>query len=131
MNSETTVEILTEQQNTLLFVDDEPNILAALRRLFRPLGYRIFIAESGAQGLEIFDSETIDLVISDMRMPVTSGMQILKALRRAGRDVPFILLSAFGDEATRAEAEALGAVFVAKPFDLNVLRAAVHRLFAD
>ena len=52
------------QQLTLLCVDDETNILSALKRLFRPQGYRIFTAESGREGLEILERESVDLVIS-------------------------------------------------------------------
>ena len=66
---------------TLLFVDDEPGILSALRRLFRPHGYRIFIAEGGAAGLEVLEKEQIDLVISDMRMPEMDGATFLKEVR--------------------------------------------------
>ena len=62
---------------TLLCVDDEPNILSSLRRLFRPCGYRVLVAESGAQGLDILRSEPVDLVISDMRMPHMDGAQFL------------------------------------------------------
>jgi response regulator RpfG family c-di-GMP phosphodiesterase len=62
---------------TLLCVDDEPNILSALRRLFRANGYRVLTAESGALGLEVLEKEQVDLVISDMRMPVMDGARFL------------------------------------------------------
>lgn len=58
---------------TLLFVDDESSILNSLRRLFRPLGYKIFTAESGAAGLELIERERVDLVIFDMRMMAPSS----------------------------------------------------------
>lgn len=121
MNSETTTEILTEQQTTLLFVDDEPNILAALRRLFRPLGYRIFIAESGAQGLEIFNSETIDLVISDMRMPVMDGAQFLEQVRMKSPDTVRILLTGYADISSTIDAINKGQIYryIAKPWEDN------------
>lgn len=67
-----------EKLATILFVDDEINILASLKRLFRPFGYRIFTAESGVQGLEIMDREAVDLVVSDMRMPEMNGAQFLE-----------------------------------------------------
>src|SRR4030065_2843262 len=81
--SETQVEPAQQAaaEATLLFVDDEANILASLKRLFRPLGYRIFTAESGAQGLEIIERETVDLVVSDMRMPEVNGAQFLEKVR--------------------------------------------------
>ena len=110
-----------ELQATLLFVDDEPNILSALRRLFRPLGYRIFIAESGAQGLEIFDSETIDLVISDMRMPVMDGAQFLEQVRLKSPDTIRILLTGYADISSTIDAINKGQIYryIAKPWEDN------------
>jgi DNA-binding response OmpR family regulator len=67
-----------------------------------------------------------DLVISDVRMPVSSGLQVLRGLRRAGVSIPFIVLTAFGDEPTRREAERLGACYLEKPFDLEHLRGTVR-----
>lgn len=74
------------------------------------------------------DDESVDLVVSDLRMPFSSGLDILRALRRSGNVVPFILLSAFGDEETRAEAEGLSALFLVKPFDLVELRQSVRQM---
>ena len=110
-----------ELQATLLFVDDEPNILSALRRLFRPLGYRIFIAESGAQGLEIFDSEAIDLVISDMRMPVMDGAQFLEQVRLKSPDTVRILLTGYADISSTIDAINKGQIYryIAKPWEDN------------
>ena len=68
----------------------------------------------------------VDLVISDHRMPVSSGLQVLKGLRDAGWSLPFILLSAFGDEHLRSEAARLDAIFLAKPFELEALRIIVR-----
>ena len=57
----------------ILVVDDERNILMALKRLLHRQGYRIFLAGGGEEGLEILARESIDLVISDMRMPSMDG----------------------------------------------------------
>jgi len=84
-------------QPTLLFVDDEPGILSALRRLFRPHGYRIFVAEGGAAGLEVLAKEEIDLVISDMRMPEMDGATFLKEVRSRWPNVMRILLTGYAD----------------------------------
>lgn len=110
-----------EAQLTLLFVDDEPNILSALRRLFRPLGYRIFTAEGGAQGLEIFDKETIDLVISDMRMPVMDGAQFLEQVRLKSPDTIRILLTGYADISSTIDAINKGQIYryIAKPWEDN------------
>ncbi len=59
----------------ILCVDDEPNILSSLRRLFHPQHYKVLTAESGAAGLAILQQQPVDLVISDMRMPHMNGAQ--------------------------------------------------------
>lgn len=68
-----------------------------------------------------------DLIITDMRMPVASGLDAVARLRRVDRTTPVILITAFGDEATHGAAERLGAHVFDKPFDLEDLRmAALH-----
>jgi CheY-like chemotaxis protein len=72
--------------------------------------------------------ESFDLIISDIRMPVCSGLRIVEALRRAGWPTPMVLMTAFGDEHTRAQATDLRAVLLDKPFDLDDLTSVVVRL---
>lgn len=106
---------------TLLFVDDEPSILSALRRLFRPHGYRILIAESGAAGLEILDKEAVDLVISDMRMPEMDGATFLKHVRQRWPQVMRILLTGYADITSTVAAINEGEIYryISKPWDDN------------
>ncbi len=70
----------------------------------------------------------VDLIVSDIRMPICSGLQILQGLREAHWHIPVILMTAFGDDATRARAEKLGAILFDKPFDIDDLRTAVQSL---
>jgi response regulator RpfG family c-di-GMP phosphodiesterase len=118
----------------LLFVDDEPGILSALRRLFRPHGYRIFIAEGGAAGLKILEKEAIDLVISDMRMPEMDGAAFLKEVRRRWPKVMRILLTGYADITSTVAAINQGEIYryIAKPWDDNeivtIVREAIERL---
>ncbi|MGO9837936.1 MAG: response regulator [Polyangiaceae bacterium] len=65
------------------------------------------------------------MIVSDIRMPICSGLQILAAMRDARWRTPVILMTAFGDETTRRHAESLDAVLVDKPFEMDDLRAAV------
>lgn len=113
---------------TLLFVDDEPNILAALRRLFRPLGYRIFIAEGGAQGLEVIANEKVDLVISDMRMPEMDGAQFLEQVRLKSPDTVRILLTGYADISSTIAAINKGQIYryIAKPWEDNDISLSVR-----
>ena len=107
--------------HSLLFVDDEPGILSALRRLFRPHGYRIFIAEGGAAGLEVLEKEQLDLVISDMRMPEMDGATFLKEVRGRWPNVMRILLTGYADITSTVAAINQGEIYryISKPWDDN------------
>ena len=72
--------------------------------------------------------EAIDLIVSDIRMPVASGLRIVEALRTIHCWTPVILMTAFGDDATRAQAEMLGTLLFDKPFEVDDLRAAARSL---
>lgn len=69
-----------------------------------------------------------DLLISDVRMPVYSGLAILEGLRDAGWKTPVILMTGFGDEGVRTRAEELGAIMIDKPFDVDDLRTAALKI---
>lgn len=121
------------KQPTLLCVDDEPNILSALRRLFRPAGYRILIAGSGAEGLELMSSESVDLVISDMRMPEMDGARFLAQVRAQYPDAIRILLTGYADIESTVAAINQGEIYryISKPWDehhvLLVVKEALER----
>ena len=104
---------------TLLFVDDEPNILSALRRLFRPLGYKIHTAEGGSEGLALLEQEPVDLVISDMRMPNMDGAQFLEQVRQKWPGTMRILLTGHADVSSTIAAINKGEIhrYIAKPWD--------------
>lgn len=119
--------------STLLFVDDEPGILSALRRLFRPHGYQILIAEGGAAGLAILEETHVDLVISDMRMPEMDGATFLKAVRQRWPDTVRILLTGYADVTSTVSAINEGEIYryISKPWDdteiVNTVRDALGR----
>ncbi|WP_296001231.1 HD domain-containing phosphohydrolase [Rugamonas sp.] len=106
---------------TLLCVDDEPNILSALRRLFRARGYRVLLADSGAQGLAILEQEAVDLVISDMRMPEMDGARFLAQVRQRWPDTLRLLLTGYSDIQSIQDAINCGEIYryITKPWDDN------------
>lgn len=118
---------------TLLFIDDEANILAALERLFWPLGYTILTAESGAEALNLLEQQTVDLVISDMRMPQMTGAEVLEQIRGKWPDVVRILLTGYSDLNLTIAAINRGEIYryIAKPWDDNdivlIVRDALER----
>ena len=106
---------------TVLCVDDEPNILSALRRLFRPEGYRVLVAESGAAGLAILEQEKVNLVISDMRMPEMDGAKFLEHVRQRWPDTVRLLLTGYSDVSSILAAINRGEIYryITKPWDDN------------
>ncbi len=113
---------------TLLCVDDESNILSSLRRLFRPEGYRVLVAPSGADGLRLLESEAIDLVISDMRMPEMDGASFLAQVRARWPDAVRILLTGYADMASTVAAINQGEIYryISKPWDDDDVRLIVR-----
>lgn len=115
----------TAQGFTLLFVDDEANILSSLRRLFRPHGYRILTADGGEAALAVLETESVDLVVSDMRMPGMSGAALLATIRQRWPDVTRILLTGYADMQSMIEAINVAGIsrYIAKPWeDQDILR---------
>lgn len=112
--------------------DDEMRLIVV--SALRSDGYDVREALDGKQLLAQMAAEhlspgaTVDLVISDIRMPGCSGLQILERLRDAHWTAPMILMTAFGDDETRAQAAQLGAILFDKPFAIDDLRTAVLNL---
>lgn len=136
MNQET---LPSGNNATLLFIDDEANILASLKRLFRPLGYTILTAESGAEALALLEQQPVDLVISDMRMPQMNGAEVLEQIRGKWPDTVRILLTGYADLNSTIAAINRGEIYryVSKPWEDNeivlIVRDALERkqLLAD
>jgi response regulator RpfG family c-di-GMP phosphodiesterase len=118
---------------TILCVDDEPNILAALRRLFRRENYRVLCAASAAAGLALLEEEQVDIVISDMQMPEINGTEFLERVRQRWPRTTRLLLTGHADVASTIGAINRGEIYryITKPWDehamLLVIRDALER----
>jgi CheY-like chemotaxis protein len=120
----------------VLLAEDDGEMRNIVREALRGDGYDVVEAEHGGRMLvEVaarlkanVDSDSLDLIVSDIRMPVCTGLQIVAALREAHWRTPVILMTAFGDEATRRHAESLAVVLFEKPFDIDDLRTAAANL---
>jgi response regulator RpfG family c-di-GMP phosphodiesterase len=123
----------TPPSYTLLLVDDESAVLGALRRLFRTPGYRVLQATSGEDALAVLAVETVDLVISDMRMPEMDGAQLLDQVRQRYPAVTRLLLTGYADIHSTIAAINRGEIqrYIAKPWDdadlLLIVRDALAR----
>lgn len=112
---------------TLLFVDDEANILSSLNRLFRPEGYRILTAPGGAKGLELLQSEPVDLVISDMRMPEMDGAAFLEQVAQRWPRVVRLILTGYADIGSTIAAVNKAGIYryLQKPWEDNDIKLTV------
>ena len=124
MEDNTKSSSVSGTQNTpakprILCVDDEPNILSSLRRLFRGKGYEILVANSGQEGLTLLETEPIDLIISDMRMPVMDGTAFLEKVRARWPDTLRLLLTGYADIQSTIDAINRGEIYryITKPWD--------------
>src|SRR6476620_607431 len=112
----------------LLIVDDELGMRQFLTHLFQREGHVVRVAENGHVALEQLQQEAPDLIISDIRMPDMSGVELLRAARELHPDVEVIMMTAFANVDTAREAFLLGAYdFVQKPFDNDLLKETVAR----
>ncbi|TVQ91918.1 MAG: sigma-54-dependent Fis family transcriptional regulator [Deltaproteobacteria bacterium] len=101
---------------TILVVDDDPSNRVTLERLLRREGYDVSHAESGRQAMENLREQAVDLVLTDLKMPGMSGLDLLKAVRAVDPEVEVVVMTAYGTVETAVEAMKEGAYdFVAKP----------------
>ena len=90
-------------RQTILVVEDDPGLLATLEFNLEASGYRALSASDGATALDIRRSNSVDLIILDLSLPVMGGMQVCKALRESGDIVPIVMLTAWHGEGQRVD----------------------------
>jgi DNA-binding NtrC family response regulator len=103
---------------SILVVDDERNIRRTLRMVLEAEGYAVLEAESAEQGLEVLQSEPVDLGVFDIRLPGMDGLALLSRARELWRDLPVIMISGHADTSDVVDAVKRGATdFFSKPVD--------------
>lgn len=123
-----------ERAYRVVVAEDDPEMRGLLASALRGDGYTVVEVDSG---LALIDAvriahakpESVDLLVSDIRMPGATGLEVAQTVRRLGWSIPVLLVTAFGDEETLNRAVAGGATMViSKPLDLDDLRIAVRHL---
>jgi two-component system NtrC family response regulator len=118
--------------NTILVVDDEPNYLIVISELLKEENYEVLTAPSGEDGLKIVEETDLDLVLTDMRMPGMGGLEFLKSTKKHNKDLPVIMVTAFGEVEKAVVAMKAGAYnYLSKPFNneellMNIRKAIDH-----
>ncbi len=122
---------LQKASRTLLLVDDEHNILSALKRLLRRDGYHILTANSAQEGLEVLARNQVDVILSDQRMPGMNGVEFLRTAKITYPDTVRIVLSGYTELQSVTDAINEGAVyrFLTKPWEDQQLRDHIEEAF--
>ncbi len=113
----------------ILLVDDDRTFRLSTAELLSHEGYKVVLAADGREAATALETEPIDLMLLDLRMPGVDGLKVVEALRALGRRVPILMISGFGTVESAVEALHLGADdFLTKPVDPDVLSARVAEL---
>lgn len=109
-------------RSSILVVDDELPIRQIIQKILTREGYRVVMAKDGQAALTCLGKRRFDCLVVDVKMPGVDGLELLRRAQSLLKDVPVILLTAYGTAASAREAMALGVYeFVAKPFDNKLL----------
>lgn len=122
----------TDNKQTILIVDDEPHVLAVTSRMLTGCGYKIFSTNNATEALEIVENEPVDLIISDLQMPVISGIELLTIMREKYNWIPRIAITGFNDLNSITTTVNNGNIFklIIKPFSSSDIRDAVSEAIA-
>jgi CheY-like chemotaxis protein len=120
----------------VMLAEDDPEMRSLVAEALRKDGHEIIEAGDGGQMLQRLEeilhhdhsSTSVDIIVTDHRMPVCTGLDVVERLAHARWRIPCILMTAFGDEEVRWRAESAGATLIDKPLSLQQLREAVARL---
>ena len=106
---------------TILVVDDEPNSLFAICQLLTEEGYRVIPAENGKKALRTLETDPVNIILTDEKMPDLSGMELLSEVKKVDPHIPVILITAYGSVSMAVEALKEGAFYFFEKPILNKL----------
>jgi putative nucleotidyltransferase with HDIG domain len=120
-----------QDQRTVLFVDDEVNILKAVQRLLRPEEMTVLCASTGEEALEILSKTKTQVVVTDQRMPEMSGVDLLSSVRQRHPDIVRMMLTGYTEMNVAVEAINRGEIYrlITKPWNDDELRATIRQAF--
>jgi DNA-binding NtrC family response regulator len=118
--------------DNILVIDDEQSLLDLLAVVFKKEGYGVWTALSAAEGFATLEKQNIDLVVTDIKMPETDGMEVLRHVCEKHPGVPVVMITAYGSVTQAVETLKAGALdYVVKPFDVEELKIIVKRGLAE
>ncbi|MEA1899170.1 MAG: sigma-54 dependent transcriptional regulator [Thermodesulfobacteriota bacterium] len=120
------------QTQPILVVDDEPDMRIALTHALSHSGYSVESASSGLEALEKFEADEFSLIITDVKMPGMSGIEVLGKVKKMSPKIPVIMITAYGTINDAVEAMQQGASdYILKPFSTEILEAAIKKVYIN
>ncbi|HEW81067.1 MAG TPA: sigma-54-dependent Fis family transcriptional regulator, partial [Nitrospirae bacterium] len=117
---------MAESKGKILVVDDEKSMREILQIFLENEGYSVSVASNGAAAIEDIKKDIFDLIITDMKMPKASGLDLLKSTKQVSPDTIVVIITAFGNTDSAVEAMKLGAYdYLQKPFQMDEIRLVV------
>ena len=120
--------VKSNRQKTILLADDDVNLRRVLEFQLTEAGYKVLTAQDGAEALRIFTDNDCDCVITDLRMPKLSGLELLENIKTESAEIPVIVITAFGEVETAVTAMKAGAFdYINKPFNRDEILLTIER----
>jgi len=120
------------EKKRILVVDDEQNSREGLTKILIKEGYEVVAAESGQTALAKAKKQEFDLIITDLRMPEITGIDVLEKIREKKPDIGVIIVTAYGEVNSYLKAMTLGAFeYLNKPIKLDELRRVIHKALSQ
>ena len=114
-----------------MIIEDDEAMRSLLEDFFEEEGFETDSASNGADALRILSKDPLDLIVTDIRMPGLTGLDILPGLRRLKPETPIIVMTAFGSEDVRRRSLERGATtYLEKPIHLSQLRTLIHEMIS-
>ncbi len=115
--------------STILLIDDDQSLLRVTEFQLKDAGYTVRTANDGDKGWELFHSETVDLVLTDINMPGMDGLKLIRRIRRQNKDIPIIIMTAYGSLDNAIQSTQSGADdYLTKPFSFDALQFSIKKV---
>ena len=116
----------------ILVVDDEEGARELFYTILSDEGYDVTLANNGEEALAEFKGDSFDLVITDIKMPVMDGLQLLQEIRKTNSKIDVIMVTAYGEVESYLKAMSLGAAeYINKPIRIKELKRIVHKVLTE
>jgi len=113
----------------ILVIDDEAAQRDVLTGYLKKKGYKIFSASSGKEGIEIVNTNPVDIILSDFKMPDLNGVEVLEQVKKLNPEISFVIVTAYGTVENAVQAMRFGAFdYISKPVDLDELDLMIERI---